>query len=330
MMSKFFKVILLILLVFLLFLTILSFRKNPEKISYGISFSKFHSDELLLPWKEVYDTLLNDIKVRKLRLSAHWPMIEPQKDHYSFEDLDYQIEEAKKSGAEVILAIGRRLPGWPECHEPDWVKNLAWEEKKTELKKYIEAVVNRYKGYENIKYWEVENEPFLTVFAKEHCGSLDERFLREEIELTKKLDPTREILITDSGNLGLWYGAWKHGDVFGTSVYMYLWNPTVGKIKSVYWPFIYKLKTSLMEVFFGSKKSFLIELSLEPFLTTPIVNTSLENQLDRMDMDKFNEVLGFAQKTGFDTQYLWGAEWWYYMKTRNHPEFLQRAKELFE
>lgn len=329
-MGKFLKIIALILLVLFLLFIVLTLRKTPEKISYGISFSKLHSDELHLQWKEVYGALLDDLKVKKLRLSAHWPMIEPQKDQYDFQELDYQVKEAQKRGAEVILAVGRRLPGWPECHEPDWVKGLTWEEKKIELKKYIEIVINRYKDYENIKYWQIENEPFLTVFAKEHCGDLDERFFQEEIDLVKKLDPTRQILVTDSGNLGLWYGAWKHGDLFGTSLYMYLWNPTLGQVKSIYKPFIYNFRTSFMEIIFGSKKSLLIELSLEPFLIAPIVDTPTKNQLERMDIDKFNEVLSFAQKTNFDTQYLWGAEWWYYMKARDHAEFWQRARELFK
>jgi len=38
----------------------------------------------------------------------------------------------------------------------------------------------------------------------------------------------------------------------------------------------------------------------------------------------------FAKKVGFPEIYLWGAEWWYWLKiTQNHPELWDTAKELF-
>ena len=48
-----------------------------------------------------------------------------------------------------------------------------------------------------------------------------------------------------------------------------------------------------------------------------------------MDITKFNDILEYARATRFEEQYLWGVEWWYYMKENGHPEFWDRAKELF-
>jgi hypothetical protein len=48
-----------------------------------------------------------------------------------------------------------------------------------------------------------------------------------------------------------------------------------------------------------------------------------------MDITKFNEVLEFAKGTGFSDQYLWGAEWWYWMKGQEHPEYWNAAKHIF-
>src|SRR3990167_7262255 len=90
----------------------LSVRDIPEKISYGVSFSKFHADELKLDWKETYLALLNDLKVKHFRFSAHWPNTEPQEGKFNFSELDFQMAETKKHGADAILAVGRRLPGW--------------------------------------------------------------------------------------------------------------------------------------------------------------------------------------------------------------------------
>jgi hypothetical protein len=328
--KKIFHFLILIIGFLIIFFIVLSFRPIPDDIKYGVSFSKFHADELGLDWKEAYRAVLDDLGVRKFRLSNHWPMIEPTKDVFDFSSVDYQLNEAQKRGAAVILGVGRRLPGWPECHIPEWARSLSWDDQKKEILSYIEKTVSHFKGYEAIKYWQVENEPFLSVFAHENCGDLDREFLKEEIALVKKLDPTRPILVTDSGNLGLWHGAWRSGDAFGTSVYMYLWNPTAGRIKSIFVPGFYRAKTNLMELLFKNKKSFLIELSLEPWLLGPIKDAPIELQMERMSPQMFDEIISFANKTGFDEQYLWGVEWWYFMMTKDHPEYWQKAQKLFE
>lgn len=84
-----------------------------------------------------------------------------------------------------------------------------------------------------------------------------------------------------------------------------------------------------MELMFEKKKSILIELSLEPWLLEPIVNAPIETQMERMSIGKFDEIIDFAKKTGFDEQYLWGAEWWYWMKTQGNDEYWNHAKGLF-
>lgn len=325
--------VLFVLIVLIAATLIFSIRPipEPEQISYGVSFSKLHAKELGLDWKEAYLAILDDLGVKTLRLSAHWPEIEPKRDEFKFSDFDYQINEAQKRGVEIVVAIGYRLPGWPECHIPEWFLSLSGEEKENQLMQYIEAVVNRYKSHSNIRYWQIENEAFLTLFAKHVCGDfLDEELLKREIELVKKLDPAREIMLTDSGELGLWYKAYKNSDVFGTSMYLYVWNKYFGPIRYPMTPGFFKMKTNLMGALFGSKEVILSELSAEPWLLRPIVETPLEEQFKRMDLDKFNKIIKFAQKSGFDTQLLWGAEWWYWLKEKGYPEFWERARGLFD
>lgn len=333
-------VLFLIVILLLAFFFLSSDFEKPEKFIYGVSFSRFHADELKLDWKETYLAILNDLKVRNFRFSVHWPLTEPEEGKYNFEELDFQIEEAKKAGASVILAVGRRLPGWPECHEPQWVRDQKLkikDQKEFELfrqekiLKYIETVVNRYKNYENIKYWQVENEPYLTFFSRSACGELDEDFLKQEIEFVKNLDPSRPILVTDSGEFGTWYKAYRRGDIFGTSQYLYIWwREPVGPFRYPITPGFFRLKHNLVKLFLGKKPAIVIELSTEPWLRQPITGTSVEVQLERMGIDKFNEMLDFSSQTGFDTFYLWGAEWWYWMKLNGHPEFWDRAREIFK
>lgn len=323
-----FIVVILAALALVLIFVFLSRREVPAKIAYGVSFSKLHADELELDWRTTYQTILDDLKIKHIRLSAHWPMVEPAVGVYNFEELDYQMGEARERGADVILAVGRRLPGWPECHDPDWAINLDPVARQQKIIEYIKAVVNRYKDAPNLRYWQVENEVFLR-FATEYCGPADEKFLAREVETVKELDPKHGIIITDSGEMGKWYQARRYGDLFGTSVYLYIWHDILGPMRYPIGPWFFRLKQNIIDLVSGPKPTILIELGLEPWLMQPIVKAPTSLQLDRMGLDKFKEAIGFARETGLAEQYLWGAEWWYFMKENGHPEFWEEAKNVF-
>ncbi|MFM2424184.1 MAG: hypothetical protein RLZZ70_575 [Candidatus Parcubacteria bacterium] len=318
-----------ILALFALIITVLAYKEKPETISYGMSFNTPYARELGLDWQETYDAIIDELGVRKFRLAAHWPMVEPTDNTWNFTELDYQIKRAEEVGATVIFAVGRRLPRWPECHIPDWVKNQSWEEQKKLQLDYMTTVVERYKDSPAIIYWQVENEPFLSLFAFEHCGPLDEAFLAEEIALVKSLDSTRPILVTDSGNLGTWAGAYRHGDAFGTSVYVHFWNPELGQFRTLLPPWFYRAKERVMTLIYGSKPTFLIELSAEPWLVAPVVEVPLDIQYSRMDVQKFNDILEYAEGTRYENQYLWGAEWWFWLHKQGEDAMWNRGKEIF-
>ncbi len=313
-----------------IFFFVLAQKDIPERITYGMSFNTPYALELGLNPDSVLKALLTDLGVRHFRIAAHWTLIEPEKDLYDFAWMDRQVSQIEAQGGDMIFAVGRRLPRWPECHVPDWAESLTWEEQKVEIRDYITAVVNRYKSSSAITYWQVENEPYLTVFAREECGNeLDEAFLEEEIALVRTLDPSRPILVTDSGNLGTWRGAYRHGDAFGTSVYVYFWNPEIGQFRTILPAWFYRVKENSIALFYGTKKTFLIELSLEPWLVEPISTVPVNVQYSRMDIEKLDEILAYAKSTRYDTQYLWGAEWWYWLREQGDTTMWNRGKEIF-
>jgi hypothetical protein len=308
---------------------LLAQKPKPETITYGMSFNTMYADELGLDWKETYDAILDELGVRHLRLAAHWPMVEPAPGEYNFSELDYQVKKAEEVGATVVFAVGRRLPRWPECHVPGWAQSISQAERNQAQLAYMEAVVNRFKDSPAITVWQVENEPFLEVFAFEHCGELDRNFLDTEIALVRSLDGTRPILVTDSGNLGTWAGAYSRGDMFGTSVYVHFWNPELGQFRTFLPPWFYRVKDNAVALFYGEKPTVLIELSAEPWLLEPVVNVPVDIQFTRMNLQKFEDIIEYAEGTHYDTQYLWGAEWWYWLHLQGRSEMWERGIKLY-
>ena len=174
----------------------------PE-VTFGVTFSQIFAEDMGLDWQKTYRAILDDLRVRKLRLVAYWQKIEPRPGQYQFEDLDWQIKEADRRDAEVILAIGRKVPRWPECHIPDWAKNLSESEQQERILLLLTEIVKHYSGNETIKAWQVENEPFLSGFGI--CPKFDKRFLDKEIALVRQLNfDQRPIIVTASGELSSW------------------------------------------------------------------------------------------------------------------------------
>jgi len=73
-----------------------------------------------------------------------------------------------------------------------------------------------------------------------------------------------------------------------------------------------------------------VELQTEPWCPTLLYDCEIEEQRKTMDLEKFKYNIEFAEKTGLDRFYLWGSEWWYWLKTKqNNNEIWEEAKKLF-
>ena len=111
-------------------------------------------------------------------------------------------------------------------------------------------------------------------------------------------------------------------------MYVYFWNPELGQFKTALPPWFYRVKENVMKLLYGNQPTFLIELSAEPWLLEPITQVDIETQYSRMDLAKFNEIIEYARDTRYEYQYLWGAEWWYWLKKQGHAELWDRGQEL--
>lgn len=320
-------VILLIVLVYLISWR-LDFSRGREPV-WGATFSQYYASELLrLNWKETYEAILNELNFKKLRLVAYWQYLEPEEHKFNFSDLDWQINEAQKLAKGVVLVIGYRTPRWPECHAPLWAKSLSKEDLQKPLLQYIEKVVDHYKSYSSVQAWQVENEPLLSSFGE--CPAPDKTFLKEEIALVKSLDPTRPVMVTDSGELSFWFRTAPLGDILGTTLYRVVWNPLIGMFKHFLPPAVYTLRAEIAKKLFGVKDVIVSELQAEPWApgNASVSNIEFEKQTEDFDLNELKNNITFAKKTGFKEIYLWGPEWWYWREVHGDPSWMRFGETL--
>ncbi len=303
---------------------------NPvQNIEWGVTFSAKYSRQLGLNWQKNFEAIINELKPDKIRLVAYWDEIEKEKNNYNFSDLDWQLKEAERNNIKTILAVGMKVPRWPECHIPDWAKSISIEEREKELQEYLREVVKRYQKYSILEAWQVENEPFL-LFGQ--CPERGKNFLSDEVSLVKLLDKNHPIIVTDGGEFGLWYKTAKNGDIFGTTMYRLVYNKFFGYIDYHLPPSFFILKERLIRFLLGDydKKFIVIELAAEPWMQKQIYETPISEQFKFFDYNFFKDTISYAKETGFNEYYFWGAEWWYYLKINGYPEIWNEAKKLWQ
>ena len=320
-------IVLFLILIFAGYL-FLGRAKPAENISWGVVFSQKHAKYLGLDWQETYLALLDDLNVKEIKIASYWDLLEPEDAEYDFTDLDWQVQKAAERGAGVMLVVGMKSPRWPECHIPDWARDLGKAGQQEKIMKMLEAVVLHYRGSDVIKGWQVENEPFF-IFGE--CPWADSGFLKEEVALVKSLDEKhRPIIVSDSGEGPFWFRAAKVSDVVGITMYKKVWVSQLGIYFSYpFPPVFYHRKAQIIDKVF-KKEVICVELQAEPWAPTLLYDASLQEQEKTMNLEQFKYNVNFAKQTGLKKFYLWGAEWWYWMKEKQQrPEIWEEARKLF-
>jgi len=309
-------------------LLIVGFSLSPSlpaaaEPNLGVSFTASQAWALELDWRQVYTDILDELQVTNLRLQVNWSEIEPQPGEFFFDDIDWQIAEARKRGAQVTLAVGRKLPRWPECHVPAWAKTLTpWEEQERVLQ-MLEATIKHFKDNPTIVRWQLENEP---LFQFGDCPKPNKHFLTEELKLVKSLD-SRPVLITDTGELSMWWETEALADVQGATLYQTTWNPWFGYFNYPVPAWFYHWKAGLISR--AVQYTIISELQMEPWGPAGLEKLTLGEAARSFTVKNFKDNIEFFKKTGLAEAYLWGVEWWYKAKTLGDDSLWQEAKTLW-
>lgn len=314
------------LLVIFFILLNLPGKKSEIIPGFGVTFTPVYAESLGLDWRGAYRDILDDLGVRLFRLSAQWDTIEPIDNTYTFDDLDFQMDEAASRGARVLLSVGRKLPRWPECHDPVWTASLAKSKLREKVLENVRVIVARYKDHPALSRWQVENEVFFPFGICTH--GFDLALLKKEIELVRSLDENHEIVVTDSGEWTFWMPIGFVGDVLGISMYRESWNGPL----NIHIPFPIKEGWYQLRARFISpwKKSIIVtELQTEPWAGKSIAEMMPRESQKWMPIEKIKENIQFARNVGFPEVYLWGVEWWYWLRQHGYPEVWDELKEIY-
>ena len=279
---------------------------DPEK--YGVSLSVKQCRNFKIDHIETLGWLIEK-GFRRFRLMSYWDEIEKQDGKFDYKYLDEQLKLAKKSGSKVTLCLGVKQPRWPEYHWPAWAWEMDKPERDEKLYRFLKKTVKRYKKYDHIISYQLENEALLKKFGWRI--EIDRERLINEYALVKSIDPKTPVIMTTCNTFGVpVFGPIP--DKVGFSLYLKSYNSRTGTYRSGFQrPITDKIRRWLIRL--SSRKDVLIhELQLEPWGPKDIWEMNIAEQNESMDIKQIRKNIKMAKKCQMNPIDLWGGEWWHY------------------
>ncbi len=311
---------------------------GTSPMNVGFTFSERQAGYLDVSWRQAFQAAM-DLSPNLVRLGAYWDTIETQPGIYDFSTLDWMLDNVP-DGSSVLLTVGMKAPRWPEFYLPAWLQaeiqarggSVVSDDAtlRQATLRYIARVVQHEKGRDNIKYWQVENEPLDPSGA--HHWTIDPGFLAQEVGLVRSIDPSRQIVVSmfvDTSPLE-YFWPWSRksqaeaqtllriGDVLGLDLYPVRPIVTTHFQLSLSWPlWIWEPRVLALrrQAQRAGRQVWISEAQAEPWLpgllvdknSAPPTNTSpslTASTVDRLQADGFHTIL------------LWGVEYWYMRSER--------------
>lgn len=305
------------------------YNQRNKPLQYGVTFIPRYARHFGLDPKDTMRAIIDELGVRQFRLVSYWDDAEIVQGTYDFSELDWQFKMAEQSKSKVSLAIGLRQPRWPECHMPTWAEQMPMSEWSVKLKKYMGAVIERYKSSSALESYQLENEFFMKVFGI--CPDHTRERLVDEYNYVKSLDSVHPVIVSRSNN---WVGFPLYDpipDEVGISVYKRVWDKAITKRY-----FEYPLPASFYAFLGGvgkitSGKDLIIhELQAEPWLPPGYKINELKDIPEHnksLNTERLKDRIEYGRASGLKEIYLWGVEYWYWRKIKaNDPSLWNAAK----
>jgi hypothetical protein len=297
----------------------------PRHVDFGVTFSAPQARYLKLNAWDTYLSLMDDLGVRHIRVPVYWNETEKPRGTYDWKETDFFMSEAAKRGAKITLVIGAKVPRWPECHLPAFIKEeIGTPAYGEDLLGFMKTTVERYKDSPALYRYQIENEP---LFPFGECPPPDLDLLQREVALVRELDPHHDIQLTVSGESEAWLDLAKQADVLGVSLYRVVWNKHIGPVVYPHSAAWYAVERQTVAPWV--KHVIISELQGEPWFDGGLMPENLDMAYTAFTVERLRDHVAFAKRTGFSEVYLWGVEWWYYLKAHGNSELYDEARTIF-
>lgn len=335
------------------------------KPSYGVTYSFEQAGWYNLNAKKSYADLLDNLKVDWVRLPFFWDQMTQLRRgsdgqaewgfNERFEDLIFAVKEAQKRNVNVIIALGAKTPYYPEYHLPDKIKSQLKFGNTIRVSDPIgkdildidKKVIEELSIYDNIVYWQIENEPYL---ANINNWKIDRSLIEKEVEIVRGTDSRKRPIILNHVAPSVFDRRWqsllstlKPGDVLGVNAYfktqgVYLASfKLLGKEFHLQWPvwLVWPVQSWLgFSPDFRSLKNeaeekginlWVLEMQAEPYIRI------LENaKREKYSYSPWDVVMADRYLRSFQIESvgLWGAPFWQYREKMGDNSWINAAKAI--
>jgi hypothetical protein len=300
-----------------------SFMTPTREQTVGATYSVVYAEELRINPQEGFLAAMEDLALRHVRVPVYWSRVEKERGEYDFEEIDWIMDQAAAHDAKVTLAIGMKVPRWPECFLPEWASDQSREALKRDVLRLVSTTVERYKAHPALERWQVENEPY---FHFGECPKANVERFRAELATVRELDPDHPIVRTTSGEQSLWALHTLGADQLGASLYRVVHNPIIGYVVFPIPPWAYAFQAKLAGLFVDHVM--ISELQAEPWLIDGHKHLSLKEKYQLFTEVDLQHHLDYAKRTGIPEVSLWGIEWWYHLKQEGDARLWETGKQL--
>lgn len=179
--------------------------QSNKRPLYGFTYSFEQAGWYGLSPRESYIKLLDEVKFDWVRLPFFWNQMINENGELKIEDLEFATQEAQKRNIGVIIALGTRTPYYPEYKWPNEVASKVKfgdtidinHPAAADILQIDRKLVEQLSGYDNITYWQIENEPFLAAINN---WKIDTSLLEAEVKVVREADPGgRPIILNHVG-----------------------------------------------------------------------------------------------------------------------------------
>lgn len=278
---------------------------NPTQ--FGVTFSVKQCRNFSIDPEETLDWLINEAGFRRFRLMSYWDEIEKEQGTLDFTELDRQVEAITAASGTITLCLGARQPRWPENHWPKWAWQAHPAHRSKALLAFVRAVVHRYRDYDSIVSYQLENEALLENFGER--SEVDRPRLRAEYNLVRHVDPSRPVIMTTSTSWGVPVRR-PIPEIVGFSYYHTVYRDG-GYHHSLFYPWVHRMRKHAIWLL-HRRRTFIHELQCEPWGPTAIWKMSVEEQNKSMSPEAIKRNIALARKIKAAPIDLWGGEWWYW------------------